>query len=1045
LRFKYILIACFLILLLIPGSAFSQYFGKNKVQYKNFKWNYIQSEHFDVYYSRGGEYLAAFAADEAEAAYNELKEDLRYELGERVPIIIYNSHNDFQQSNVISQYLYEGIVGVTESFKNRVVVPYEGVYSNFRHTIHHELVHALVNDMLYGNSLPSLISGQIRIQLPMWLSEGLAEYEAGGWDTNADMIIRDATIAGLLGGVSPYQGGQSILNFIAEKYGEEKIGEIIGKIKLTKDVEKGIRSSIGLDLKELEKQWSLHLKRKYWPDIADRKQPDEFAKKLSDHKQLRNYFNTSPAISPNGDKIAFLTDRNGYADVYLMSAIDGKVIKKLVSGQKSSDFEELHWLAPGISWSPDGKKITLAAKSGNQDALHIITIKNSENEKYTFDLDGVFDPDWSPDGDKIAFIGTKHGKADIYYVELSTGELHKVTDDYFSDMHPAWSPDGKTIAFASDRRNYTDPDLIDDEIRIQNLDYSQTDIYLVNIDGSNIRRLTFTEYDEGSPVWSEEGNKIAYTSESNGISNIFMIDVSTREFFPITNIITGCFQLSWSKDGSKLVFTSYYEGGYDIYMIKNPGKFKPGDIQLKNTVYFTKLEEQRNKEKTDVSASLAYLNDNTTQKRDYSKYIFDEEARKFAVSSFEESQEEKDIALEPSEYKTETGEYKKNRYKLNFSPDIVYGAAAYDTYFGAQGSSVIQISDIMGDHTIIITTDLYMDLKNSNYGIYYYNLPHLTDFGIGVYHQAGFFSTYEIVPTSYGYGYQPLTMRLRQFGVEALASRPFSRFSRIDLGLSLSFYTQEWLDDYYADYNFNLRSFRPKIEWVTDTIYWGYPGGPMDGRATRLSLTYSPSFLNSLSSSYSQEKPGYVTVTTDLRKYMKFKKDYSFAMRFTAGFSEGKQRTEGFFLGGIDNWLNRKWNGDLRTGIYDIFFSHWIWPLRGSNYYELIGSRYFLTNFELRFPFLRYLSMGFPLPLTLANLRGVLFTDIGGAWFKDDFKATTVNKYGERVFQDMRIGYGIGTRVYLGGYFLMRFDIAWDYNLVGSSKPKYYISMGTDW
>jgi len=1042
-RGKYISFFIVFMFLLIPATVFSQSFGKNKVQYKEFKWEYIQSEHFDVYYAEGGEYLANFTADVAESSYVQLKADLRYELGERVPIIIYNSHNEWQQTNAFSIYLYEGIVGINESFKNRIGVPFGGDYKGFRHTIHHELTHAIVNDMLYGSSLPALISGQIRLQLPMWLSEGLAEYEADRWTTHADMIIRDATISGYLMRSSPYQMGPSILNYIADKYGDEKIGEIIGKIKLTKDVEKGIRSSIGLDLEELAKQWELEMKRNYWPDIADRKQPDEYSKKLTDHMKLKNVYNTSPAISPNGDKIAILSDRSGYADVYLISAIDGKVLKKLVSGQRSSDFEELHWLAPGISWSPDGKNITLAAKSGDQDALHTINVNNGKREKYTFNIDGVFDPDWSPDGDKIAFVGTMHGKGDIYYLELSTGELHQVTNDYFSDINPSWSPDSRSITFASDRRNFTDPQLFDDSFKIQNFNYQQTDIFIVNDDGTDMRRLTFTEHDEKSPAWSKEGTKIAYTSEANGISNIFFMDINSKEFYPITNALTGCFQLSWSKDGSKIVYGSFHEGGYDVYMIKNPGKFKPGDIQLKNTVYFTKLEEEKSREKTAIATPLAYLN-NGAKKRDYSRYIFDDEARKSAISSYEETQEEKDITLKPSDYKTETGEYKTNNYKLKFSPDFVYGSAAYDTYFGAQGTSVIQVSDMLGDHTLMISSDLYIDLKNSNYGLYYYYLPKLIDFGIGIYQQSGFFAQYSQVATPYGYTLSPITLRMRQFGIEGIASRPFSRFSRLDFNLSLSFFTQEWLHEDYADYNFSLRSFRPQLAWITDTVLWGSIG-PMDGRRTSVSFAYSPATFNSISSSLSEEKPGYYTIMADLRKYTMFKKNYSLALRLSGGFSEGKDLSEGFFLGGIDNWLNRKWNGDLRTNLYDIFFSHWVWPMRGSDYYELIGTRYFLTNIELRFPFLQYLSMGFPLPITLQNLRGVIFTDIGGAWSGGNFKATTTNEFGEKVFNDMRIGYGVGTRIYLGGMFLMRLDMAWDYNLVKSSKPKYYISLGIDW
>ena len=136
-------------------------FGKNKVQYTKFNWYYIQSDHFDIYFSDGGDYLAEFTAAAAESAYTSISKSFRYQLVNRVPIIIYNSHNDFQQTNVVSEYLEEGIGGVTELFKNRVVLPFEGEYKKFRHVIHHELVHAVINDMFYGGSIQSIIANNI--------------------------------------------------------------------------------------------------------------------------------------------------------------------------------------------------------------------------------------------------------------------------------------------------------------------------------------------------------------------------------------------------------------------------------------------------------------------------------------------------------------------------------------------------------------------------------------------------------------------------------------------------------------------------------------------------------------------------------------------------------------------------------------------------------------------------------------------------------------------------------------------------------------------
>src|SRR5579872_3612165 len=163
----------FVLALFSAVSAFAQ-FGKNKVQYKNFDWYYIQSDHLDIYFSKGGEYLANFVADEGEKSLKSIENSVNYQIVTRIPIVVYNSHNDWQQTNVVGEYLEEGVGGVTEEFKNRVVVPFEGSYKLFRHVINHELTHAVINEMFYGGSLQSMISENIQLQLPLWMNEGLA-------------------------------------------------------------------------------------------------------------------------------------------------------------------------------------------------------------------------------------------------------------------------------------------------------------------------------------------------------------------------------------------------------------------------------------------------------------------------------------------------------------------------------------------------------------------------------------------------------------------------------------------------------------------------------------------------------------------------------------------------------------------------------------------------------------------------------------------------------------------------------------------------------
>ena len=477
--FKYILFA-----IVILSSSFGQSFGKNKVQYRDFDWSYIQTPNFDIYFYGDNQDLAEFTSRVSEEAYKQISTHLAWDLKNRVSILVYNSHNEFQQTNVVGVYMSEGIGGVTELFKNRVVFPFDGDFEQFRHVIHHELVHAMLNDMVYGGTAQNMVASRTRVRIPLWANEGLAEFLSSNWDTKADMILRDIAVHERIPTVNElnyfmaYKGGQSLWRFIAGKYGREKVGEVFRSMKKTQSAEKGYQLALGMKWDELSDQWHKYLKKEYWPDIANRDPLEDMSEQLTDHKKNRNFYNVSPSLSPDGSTVALLSDRSGYFDVYLLDAATGKKKATLVQGSRSVNFEELKWLQPGLSWSPDGEKIVLATKAGSSDALQIIDVKTKKAKKIPIALDGVFSAAWSPNGNDIAFAGNHNGSSDIYIYNFKSENFKKITNDIFSDSYPSWNGNSEEIAFVSDRGKHVDGKY---DGRIEDHNYSQTDIYVVNI------------------------------------------------------------------------------------------------------------------------------------------------------------------------------------------------------------------------------------------------------------------------------------------------------------------------------------------------------------------------------------------------------------------------------------------------------------------------------------------------------------------------------------------------------------------------------------
>lgn len=1025
---KFLIFWGLIIGLAIP--AIGQY-GKNKVQYDRFQWSFIQTPNLDIYYYQGGEELAYLAASIAEQALKDIGRVLNWRMRKRVALLIYNSHSDFQQTNVTLEYLTEGIGGFTEIFKNRAVVAYDGSPFNFWHVVRHELTHVVVNDMIYGGNVQSIISGRVRLSIPDWMNEGLAEFISYGWGTQSDLIIRDLALSSEmpkiedLEGYLAYQGGLAVYRFIAAKYGIEKIGQIWAEMKGRSSAERGIKAALGLEMKELSEQWQRWLRNEYWPEVAEREELEDIGIRLTEHKKWKNYYNTAPAISPNGDKVAIMSDKNDYADIYLISATDGKVLKKLIAGQRTPDLEELKWLNPRVSWSPDGKRLALAVKAGARDALIICDVETRKRERYEFpQLEEIFTAAWSPNGRYIAFVGLKADTTDLYLFSLRTKKLIRLTRDNYADFEPTWSPDSKYVLFASQRGRANQPL---DRRNFDEYAEGQTDLFYISLKSREITRLTDTPWSENYPIWANTQPKIIYTSDYNGISNLYVMDLETRQSVAITNVLTGIYQPSLSKDDLRLVFAGYANFGWDIYLLTNPLEMVNTPKTIKPTkraqeliaLWENPLKRQR----------FNFLNpDSTARTRtrriaasgDYSNYIF---APQYQTSS--SLTDTIAVQKDTTSYTTPDGKYKSQPYKTNFSLDLVQSQAGYSTFWGLQGTTVFAFSDVLGNHRFEFGSELYVDLENSDYYLAYLYLGSRTQYAITGFNSANFW-----------YLSQIYMWRLRNYGADLSLWRPFSKFARVEFGTT-SYNVERNLINMLTgttDYSETIRTVLPWIGLVYDNSLWGY-FYPIDGWRLRGDFIVSPK--------YHRSSLEFQTLQLDLRRYYKINRYYSFGLRLTGGLSEGKN-AQRFFLGGEENWLNQRFREyhDFND-VEAIYFSDFITPLRGARYYERKGTRYFLANCEFRYPFIKQLALGWPIPMTIGGIQGVSFLDFGSAWYKDDFQPFGYNDLNGLYMRDLVAGYGCGMRLFLG-YFMLKIDVAWRFDFDRTYKPQWYFSLGTD-
>lgn len=306
---------------------------------------------------------------------------------------------------------------------------------------------------------------------------------------------------------------------------------------------------------------------------------------------------TSAQATPNrvrgkhNGKIVFTSDRH-YKGLSIWSMNpDGSSPTRLTDDkgrtEKPQSFSPVYERSP--VWSPDGTKIAFISNRNYQFSLYVMNEDGRNVRLVTDKVVELLEPAWSPDGEKIAFsagitatFGSTKPPVNIYVVNMNGSGLTQLTQDSGVNRSPTWSPDSKQIAFASNR---------DSE--------SQTKIWVMNADGSNQREINKSfRFGAGEPAWSPDGTKILFTGEracTNDIEiAIYVMNADGSNTRLLTNDPNSCGVYSsprWSPDGTKIVASFKSRARNDITLptqiiVMNADGSNPVNISNRRQYYF---------------------------------------------------------------------------------------------------------------------------------------------------------------------------------------------------------------------------------------------------------------------------------------------------------------------------------------------------------------------------------------------------------------------------------------------------------------------------
>lgn len=947
--------------LLLSGAAQAQYFGRNQPHYRDFDFKVYQSPHFDVYHYLKDLEKVNGVAQTCEYWYQLHKAVFLDTFQRRNPFILYNNHADFQQTNAISGGVGVGTGGVTEAFKNRVVLPFTFTNQQTHHVIGHELVHAFQYNAIINGDSTSL---QNVMNIPLWMVEGLAEYlSIGKVDANTALWMRDAVLNDDVPSFKdlstnpkyfPYRYGQAFWAFITGYYGDDKIAPFFMNTAKY-GLEMAIDSTFNTNLKTLSSMWQEALKTYYTPLVGNDKKENFIGKKLI-HKGNAGEMNVSPSISPNGRYVVFLSEKDLFStDLFLADALTGKILNKVTSSLRETHIDALNYLESSGTWSPNSEEFAFVGFAKGRNVLIVKEAKSGRTlrEIAVPGVEALSNPAWSPDGKRMFFSGSVEGQTDLYAYDLKTGQTDRLTNDPYSEIQPSFSPDGKWLTFATDQLSNE---------RGKTFGKWTFNIALRNIEtGETLIKDFFFGANNLNPVFDNEGN-ILFLSDRDGFRNVYLYNIIEDKISQLTQFkvgVTGITEyspaLTVARKRDRILYSQYYQGKYDIYQSDKEDFVDVKTISPDSLNFW--------------AATLPPLG----------------LGRRDIVNARLDSMQVADLP---------PGSFKEVGYKPKFKLDYLGGGGgvavgnsnAFGTATGMAGGVDMLFSDILGNNQLYSGISLngeifdiagqfaYINRKNKiGWGASYSHFPYQA---LGNYAYLGVDTLYDQFGNGILAHHEQLD-RIRQFEdrVGGFGFIPLSSTRRVEAGASYArYYYRIDREDLYYDaygqlvYRQRNRQDAPKgfnlinlnAAFVGDNSYFGMTA-PLRGYRYRIG---AEQYLGDYH---------FTAATLDYRHYF-YLKPISLAVRglhYGRYYGKNSERFPDIYLG----------NPILVRG-YSSNRSDEILSNNGHSIYDLVGSKIFIGNFEVRLPFTG------PERLALIKSR-FLFTDLaafvdgGVAW--EDF------------------------------------------------------------
>jgi len=1056
-------------LLVVAGAARAQYsagmFGKNRIQYKNFDWQYIASQNFNVFFYGSNEELARLTATIAEQEFPLITDFVGYAPFNKIKIFVYPSVKDIHQSNIGVDKQGFAVTGQTRFAKSEIEIAFTGLQSSYRAELRLRISEMLISEMMYGGNLRDVLQSSYLLNLPEWFLAGAARYIAYGWNSEMDDYMRDALENRKLKKIANMEGkeahmiGHSIWNFIVEKYGKTNVANILNLTRLVRNEESSIENTLGIAYQRFLNNW----RNFYLEQAKNIRENHQYV--LADSRLWVNekglFFNRVKINPKDNNLIAYAQNNKGRYHIRLRNLSNKKETVLMRGGNRVLN-QDIDKVLPLFVWKDAHTLLVINAFEDNYRLSEIRIGKKGKITHRPFPTFGsIQDMDISEDGRRLVISATQSIRNDLYIYDLEKEQIVRITNDDADDINPTFLKGrGYEILFSSNRTN----DTLGIASATDEENLSRFNLFIYNARQKNVlKRISNTLSYDSHPLALSE-NTLLFLSDQRGIYHLFRYDIKDEVSTQISAFPYSIKYYDFS--GNQLTFISIFQGEESVFNIT--------DFNIRHSLFtsktarqqlfdFRRLNQMRQKSERDQLLTTSGSGQPTTP----------QEEQRVAVADTTSKSDE--IDTENYRFDTFTKTEKKKLLKnyrpinpleqLNSKNISLSKPQNYESKFSADNLITSIVTDPLRGLGIVLEASMSDALENHkfNAGL----------FGLTTLRSAMYYAEYRYLKKRIDYkarfDRQSLTVSPLDFvqkyslnKLQGSASYPFSITTRVSAS------------PFFANTIFTPTSdINPAVQQLPDRSF-SYGGIGFEFVFDN-SLTLGPNLMEGTRATARYETwvgisgrgRNFSNLTIDARTYRKVSGSLIFAGRFSYGQFFGPGR-KSYRLGGMANWIGNQSDPVPSTDplfvdptqpskdLSDLLFVQYVGSLRGFNWNKLRGSSYVLFNAELRLPLLKYFYKSAITSNFFRNLQFVAFTDIGASWsgvspFNRENSLNTVEiirePFAARVsnFKNpFLIGVGSGVRTMLLGSYYTKFDVALGIENEQVQQPMFYFTLGYD-